>query len=170
MAFISISSGEIATGEPVSNTTQAKIQENFDNHETRILGLETSTSAVYPPIIFRINGHYPTLGVSTDVLRTTCNFNLTLTGARLLLDKAGTAGTTEVDLLYKRGAGAWTSVLTTKPSVSYTAGDNAISTNAVLDAGEVGLQAGDLIRLDITSTQTGDVTSGLILRIDYNKS
>jgi hypothetical protein len=169
MAYTPITSTEIAVGEPVRSDTQTKIADNFENHESRILGIETGAGTVYPPIILRVNGYYSTLGAYPRATTTTCNFNLTITGIRLLIDVAGSSGTTEVDVLYKRGGGSWTSVLTTKPSVVYSAGDNAISTNAVLNLGQVALQAGDLIRLDITSTQAG-AANGFSTRIDFNKS
>ena len=170
MSFIPISADEIAVGEPVRNDTLTKVLDNFDNHESRILGIETGTGTVYPPIILRVNGSYhQLLSPGTNILRTTMNFNLTITGVRLLIDVAGASGTTEIDLLYKRGGGSWTSILTTKPSVAYTAGDNAISSNAVLNAGEVDLQAGDLLRLDLTSSQNSAAT-GFMARIDFNKS
>lgn len=169
MAFIPITLNEIAVGEPISNSTLTVVRENFDNHESRILGVETGAGTVYPPIILRVNGFYSTLGIYSRAVTTTCNFNLTITGIRLIIDVAGSSGTTEVDVLYKRGGGSWTSVLTTKPSVVYSAGDNAVSSNAVLNLGQVDLQAGDLIRLDITSTQAG-AANGFSTRIDFNKA
>ncbi len=169
MAFAPINTDEISAGEPVTNSTQTKIKDNFDNHETRLNDLETGNVTVYPPIIMRVNGSYAQLlATGTNILRTTMNFDLVLTGIRLLCDKAGTSGTTEVDLLFKRGGGAWTSVLTTKPSLSYTAGDNAISSNAVLDLTKVSLQAGDLLRLDLTSTQNY-LAQNFMVRVDFNK-
>lgn len=169
MAYVPLTVGEIATGQPVSNSTATKIKDNFTNLDSRVSDVESGNTTVYPPIILRCGGFYSTLGVYPDVVRTTCNFNLTVTGVRLLIDTAGASGTTEIDILYKRGAGAWTSILTTKPSVASAAGDNSISTNAVLNAGEVTLQAGDLIRMDITSTQGGNA-KGLSARIDFVKT
>jgi len=168
MSFNPISNGEIATGEPVSNATQTKIKNNFDDHEARILSVETGSASVYPPIIINVNGLCFSEWVVDDLVRTTANFNLTITGIRLLMRKAGSSGTHEITLKYKRGGGAWTSILSTNPSVAYSAGDNAISSNAVLNLSNVNIQAGDIIRLDILSSQTN--AYGFLVRIDYNKT
>lgn len=169
MSYTAITSGEIESGKPVREDTLTKIKDNFTDHESRILAVETGASTVYPPIILRVNGFYHATNTQTNVVRTTCNFNLTITGVRLLIDVAGASGTTEVDVKYKRAAGSWTSVLSTKPTVAFGAGNDAISTNAVLDGSNVDLQAGDLIRLDITSSQA-ITTKGLTVRIDFNKT
>lgn len=168
MAFTALNTSEIATGEPVANTTQTKIKDNFDNLDGRVTTLEGGGSTVYPPIILNLNGSYHSMNGASGVLKTTCNFNLTVTGVRLLIDKAGSAGTTEVDIQYKRGAGSWTSILSTNPSVVYTEGDDSISTNSVLDPGEVDLEAGDLIRVNIESTQS--YANNFQIRIDFSKT
>ncbi len=172
MSFIPVTTNEIATGEPVSNNVQTKVKENLDNLNARVTTLEGGGSTVYPPIIMRVNGSYGESGdlaiPAVGLLKTTLNFNLTVTGARLIIDQAGISGVTEVDIEYKRGAGSWTSIFTTKPSVSYTAGNDATSTNAQLDAGQVNLQAGDLVRLSISSVQAR--ASGLMVRLDYIKN
>lgn len=172
MAFVPITTAEITTGEPVKSSTQTKIKDNFDNIDSRITSLEGGSNTVYPPIIMRVNGFYGEAGELTipavGFLKTTMNFNITITGVRILIDSAGSSGTTEVDLKYKRGAGSYTSIFTTKPSVLYTAGSDSISSNAVLNPTEVNLQAGDILRLDLTSAQAG--ASGLTVRIDYSKT
>lgn len=167
MAYVPITTAEITTGEPVANTTQTKIKDNFIAHETRIASLEGGSSSVYPPVIFRVNGVYADV-IATGLLKTTINFNLTVTGVRLLIDQAGTVGTTTIDIRYKRGAGAYTSVLSTKPSVLFSAGSDSISTNAVLDPTQVNLLAGDIIALDITSAQTA--AKNFIVRLDFSKT
>ena len=172
MAFIAITSEEITTGEPVKNSTQVKIKDNFDILNTRITSVEGGSNTVYPPLVFRVNGYYGEAGEltipATYYLKTTMNFNLTVTGCRLLIDSAGVSGTTEIDLKYKRGAGSYTSIFTTKPSVAYSAGNDSISTNAVLDAGQVNLQAGDILAMSITNAQIR--ASGFTVRLDFSKT
>lgn len=170
MAYIEISSAEIVTGKPVSNNTQTKIKDNFIAHETRITSLEGGSAVVYPPIIMRVGGIVSDLSVSdrTGILKTTMNFNLSLTGVRLLVDRAGVSGTMEIDLLYSRAGGAYTSVLSTKPTVVYSAGNDAISSDAVLNPSQVDLQAGDILRLDITSVQS--MNKNIMVRIDFTKT
>jgi hypothetical protein len=164
MSFTAISSGEIASGEPVAYTTQTKIKDNFDDHETRLLAIEAGSFS-YAPIILRMNGVYD---VVDSILKTTINFDLTITGARLLIDEAGTSGTTEIDIQVKSGVGAYASIFSTQPTSVYTDGDDFLSTDGVLDPTKVELVAGDIIRLDITSAQVAG--SGFLVRIDYERT
>lgn len=168
MSFVTLTPEEIASGTPVRSDTHTKIKENFDDHESRLQSLEGGADTTYPPLILRVNGPYGYLTAKDDVLRTTTNFPITITGCRLLIDTAGTAGTTEIDVKYKRGGGAWTSIMTTKPSVSYTLGSNYTSTNGIVNPTQADLQAGDLIRLDITSIQTSGI--GFTVRLDFNRT
>lgn len=170
--YKTITSAEIQSGKPITNDLLTKVKDNFENVDERVTALETGGGQVFPPMILTVRGDYGSIGSltipATNLIKTTINFNLVITNVFLIIDEAGTDGTTEVDLKYKRGAGAYTSVFDTLPSVAYTAGDDAISSNAVLDASDSILVAGDLLRLDITSAQTN--ASGLIVRIDYIKT
>lgn len=169
MPFTTITTQEIAVGESVSNATQTKIKENFDNLDSRLTTVEGGGNTVYPPIIFRCNGNPALLAIPfTNFLKTTCNFNLTVTGVRILIDTAGSAGSTEIDIKFSRSGGAYTSIFSTKPSLSYTAGNDSTSSNAVLNPTYVDLQTGDIIRLDITSAQTA--SKNFIVRLDFTKS
>ncbi len=161
MSFTAITDGEIATGEPVAATTQTKIQEDLNDHESRIQTLEIQVGT-FPPIVLRVNGYYQ---LATEILKTTTNSSITITGVHLLIDKAGSAGTTEIDVKVKSGVGSFTSIFTTKPSVAFSSGDDAISTNAILDATKINLIAGDILALDITSIQTDGWS--FLVRIDY---
>lgn len=161
MSFVSINAGEIESGDPVKATTLTKVKENFDDHESRLLTVEAANSA-FPPIILRVNGTYP---VDANVLKTTANFSFEITGARLLIDTAGTAGTTEIDIQRYRSGGSYESIYTGLPSVAFGAGNDAISSNGVLNASKTDIEAGDILRLHTTSTQTGGI--GYLVRIDY---
>ena len=166
MAFTTITTAEIAVGEPTKNTTWTKVKDNFDDLDSRVDAL--SLDSAQAPIIMRVNGNSGLLTLPyTGFLKTTISFDLTITNIYLYIDQAGGSGTTEVDILFKRGAGAWTSVLTTKPSVAYTAGNDAISSNAVLNGSYTSLLAGDLIRMDITSSQVS--CRNFYVRIDFTK-
>lgn len=168
-----ITEAEIATGEPVQSKTLTKVRENFDEVDNRVTNLEGGGNTVYPPIILSVNGTYGEPGDfdvalhGTGVLKTTLNFPIIITGVRLLIDKAGVSGTTEIDLKYKRGIGAYQSIFTTRPSVGYGEGDDSISTNAEVNSSYSTLQAGDILRLDVTAVQKRAVT--LTVRIDYVK-
>lgn len=166
MAFTPIGSTEIESGKPVTTSTQGKIKDNFDDHEERISVIESGTATTYPPLIFRVSGNYSVAGAVDGVLKTTTNFPIQVTGVRLLIDTAGSGGTTEIDVKYKRGVAAYTSILTTKPSVASSSGNDALSSNGVVNPSHDTLQAGDIIRLDLTSVQTNGV--GFTVRIDYS--
>ena len=168
MSYTIITDTEITTGEPVASSTQQKIKGNFENHEERIVAVENGGTTVYAPIIMRVNGLYSTEWVLDNILKTTSNFNFAITGIRLFIDKAGTSGTTEVSVKWKRGVGAWTSVCTTNPSVASSAGDDVLSSNAVLNSSNVNIQAGDIIRLDLVSAQIN--ARNFFVRIDFNKT
>lgn len=165
MSFTALTTGEVTSGKPVATTTQSKIKANFDDHEARLEAIEANSSAGDPPITFRIGGYYNT---GTGILKTTTNMSLVITGVRILVDTAGASGTVQIDIKKKRGAGAYTSIFTTLPSVVYSAGNDSISTNAVLDSGQSDFIAGDILRLDIVSGQTGG--SGFLIRIDFIRS
>lgn len=168
MAFITLTTTEIGTGKPTTNSALTKVKDNFDNHESRLIAVESGGAVTYPPIIMRVNGYYAGKNLTDGLLKTTLNFNLTITGVRLIIDVAGSSGTTEIDLEYKRGVGSWTSIFTTKPSVVYSAGNDASSSNAVLDTSKVALEAGDFLRLDLKSVQTAG--NSFMVRIDYVKN
>lgn len=169
MAYTAITSAEIATGEPVSATTQNKIKDNLSDHETRLLSLEGGATTTYPPLILRVGGPYGLGGASNGVLITTTNFPIQITGVRLLIQTAGSSGTTEIDLQRSAAGGAsFTSMLVTKPSVSYSSGNYALSSNGVVDPANDTLAAGDILRLDLTSVQTG--ARSFVVRIDYNRA
>lgn len=168
MAFNPISSGEISTGKPVSATTQTKIKGNFDDHETRLQSLEGGATTTYTPLILEVCGPYADRAGKKGVVKTTTNFPIAITGVRLIIDKAGLSGITTVDVEYKRGAGAWTSIFTTKPTANASAGNDYTSAPAVLDPTKSGLLAGDLIRLNIDSAQAGGV--GFFIRLDFNRA
>lgn len=164
---------EIAVGEPVTSSTLTKIKENIDEASERLTSLEAGGEVIYPPIIMSVTGSYGEAGdfsVSLHgegILKTTCAFNMRITGARLIIDKAGTTGTTEVDVKVKPLSGIYNSLFSIKPSVAASEGDDAASTNAVINPVQEVISAGSIIRLDITSVQNR--ASGLMLRIDYIK-
>ena len=170
MAYIALKSTEVAAGKPTTSSLLTKVKDNLIDHETRITSVETGATTVYPPIIMSVSGPYAdfTTPQRTAVLKTTTNFALLITGARLIIDSPGSSGSTQVDILKKTGSGAWFSIFTTKPSVLSSSGADALSTDGVLDATRVNIAAGDLIRLDLTSVQ-GGVPNGFFVRLDYNK-
>jgi hypothetical protein len=165
MSFTALTTTELQTGKPVSTTTQNKIRTNFDDHEARIETLESGSAVDLPCITMTVTGPYGLLGTFTGTCYTTVNFSLNVTGVRLLIETAGTSGSTSFDIKKKSGSGAWTSILTTQPSLPSSAGDDSVSTNAVINTAVSLILAGDRLRLDLTGAQTNAV--GFLARIDY---
>lgn len=168
MSYTTITTTEIESGKPVRSDTQNKVRDNFEDHEDRLQSLEGGSATTYPPLIMRVNGYYGYYAAQNSVLKTTTNFPITITGVRILIDQAGSAGTTEIDLKVSTGGGAFTSIMTTKPSVASAAGNDALSSNGVVNASLADLITSDIIRLDITSVQTNGI--GFLVRIDYNRT
>ena len=155
MAFTPINNAEISTGEPCSYPVNVKIKDNFDDHESRISGLELTTLK-FKPIEFHLYGDYGESGNMTDNLGFyIVNFNIDLFDATLLIHQAGTSGTTEIDLQYKRGANPFASIFTVggRPKVAFGEGDYAKSTGEVFAV--TGLLAGDIIKLSTVQAQGG---------------
>lgn len=165
MAYSAITSTEILAGKPNKQELWTKVKDNFIDHESRIIDLEAAINS-FLPIEFSVYGPYSQrTAPQTYVLIYRTSFNFTALAARLLVQTAGSAGTLEVDLQMKRGAGAFATIFSTKPSVVYTAGDLALSTNGVLST--TSFLAGDIIRMDITSNQTAG--EGFELYLEYER-
>ena len=174
MAFTPLTTTQVAPGQPVTGTLMGLIKTDLDDHQTRITTLEGGGSTVYPPIVLSVFGYYDAPGVQNDLVRTTCNFNLQIIGAYIITDVAGTSGTLQVDVKFKRPGATvgqpgfnWTSVFTTLPSIASTAGSDATSASGIMNTTFSTLLAGDLLRLDTTSLQT--FARGFNLRLDFNK-
>lgn len=166
MAFVTIPSSIIQSGDPTTQELFGYIKENLDDHETRILSLEGGSNVNYVPGHWNVQGDYSQVTplVQAGVVR--IPFNLTILGGRVLVLTAGASGDTEIDFLYKRGAGSWTSIFSTQPSVNFSSGDYAIG-SGVLD--ETSLLIGDLLRMDITASQGGN-PYGLVGLFEFSKT
>lgn len=170
MAFTSLTTGSIATGEPVTNSMLTQIKTNLDDLDTRVTNLDLTVA--FQPLMFEVLGNYSWKSVtdSIGILKTTIGFNITITGVFLIIKTPGSSSSTEIDLKVSRAGGAsYNSVMTTKPSVAYSAGADAISTNGVVNPSYVNCLAGDILRLDVTAMQAGS-PDGFIVRIDYLKT
>lgn len=127
-----------------------------------------ATVNVTLPITFQVNGPYSAGGtVQTEIMIERIAFDLTLTGAKLLIKTAGNAGVTEVDVEYSTNNGvSWASVFSTCPSISSSDGNYAISSNAIITGNSLSLLNGNLLRLNIKNVQSG-TPDGFILQLFY---
>jgi hypothetical protein len=167
MSYTTITTTEIASGKPVSTSTLTKVKDNLDDHETRILGLEAGTSVPYPPIIFRVNGTFAQSRAIDGLLETTNNFSIQITGVRIWAQKAGSSGTYDIDIVHQFNGSGFVSCLSTRPTLAYTTGDEAASTNAVINSGNATIVAGSNIRLVVYGLQVGG--NNFYVRVDYDK-
>lgn len=168
MSYTTIPSSVIEAGDPVTQELFGLVKSDLDDLNTRTTALEGGSNVAYEPYFWEVSGPYEQSVPleAAGIIR--LNFAITVLAGRVLIKKAGTGGTTEIDLLYKRGANPFVSIFTTKPSVAFGAGDYGISTNGVLNS-PVDLLAGDIIRMDITTTQSGE-PMGLLGILEYEKS
>lgn len=147
MAFVALTLAEIAAGEPNKQELWTKLRDNQADFDSRIAGVENIQQL---PIFFRLTGplDFGALETFIDIHR--INFDMTILAGRLLTITAGGSGSNEIDILFKRGAGAWTSIFATKPVTAFGAGDLALNTGAL---SVTSLLTGDLLRMDITAVQ-----------------
>jgi len=150
MSFTSISSAIIAAGKPVTQELCTTIKDDLDDLDSRIAITEGGIGRL-PPICFDVVGALNSPLTMDGALIYRLEANTHITAARLLVKTAGSSGSVTVDIEYKRGAGAWTSILTGTISSSYSAGNYAVTsgTLAVQD-----FLTGDLLRLNIDAVQT----------------
>lgn len=166
MAFTSLNSSDISSGKPNKQELWTQVKDNFDDHESRIVDVEAAVIS-FLPIEFNVFGPYTVNAApQTSVMFERLAFNLTALACRLMVQTAGPSGTLEIDIQMKRGAGSFATIFSTKPSVAYSAGDLAISTNGVLST--TSFLAGDILRLDITSNQ-GTGAQGFNVYLEYER-
>lgn len=168
MAYITIPTSLIESGDPVTTTLwNTYVKGDLDDLDSRMTSLEGGIAIAYPPFFWNVKGP---LKAKTDCGFIRLGFDVTLLAARLIIQTAGTSGTTTIDFQYRRGSGSWTTVLSTKPSTSSTS-DYAISTNGVLSV--TSLLSGDLIRMNIDTVQTGASATppkGLLGILEFSKT
>lgn len=123
---------------------------------------------------FFLNGKYnqATLPLLASDGLVVFNFNATIINAYMFVLISGSGGVTELDIKRTTSSGgAFSSIFSTTPKISSSAGDFAYVgiggsgsglTAPVLSVTDV--DAGDALRMDLISAQTGDVRStGLII-------
>lgn len=155
MAFSAINSSNIEVGDPVTAELWGLVKSNFDDHETRINSVEGGASKI---VIINdlVVGSGQLAGASGSVegvAHIRVPVNGTLTTAVISTTAAGSSGTTEIDVLKASTiAGTYTTVFSTKPSVTSAASPGS-SSNAVFST--TAITAGEFLRVDLTSLQVG---------------
>jgi hypothetical protein len=168
MAFTSISSLAIAIGSAIKKELFDLIKTNFDDLNSRVNAIESSSSKI--PIIkfFVLNGSEFSTG--TGLYYWESNDNFTITSAYVqIFEKGSLTGTFEVDIKKSTtnlDGPSFTTIFTTKPSLVYASiVDYEKSTNQVFDATKTSMVVGNLLRFDITQMPTSGVMSKFLITV-----
>jgi hypothetical protein len=168
MAYVSLDQTLLVSGKPVTQDELQTAGLDLDDLNTRMLAVEGSLQT-FEPLTFEVLGDFPAIGAQTGVTYKRVHANITLIGCQIFMitDGAGGATNLNLDIQYKRGAGAWTSIFTTTPSVAQGGGDLQTTTGGNV-LGTTLLQTGDLLRLDITQVMDG--STGFQVLLPYQKT
>ncbi len=150
MSYSALTAAEIAVGEPTSAPLFQKILDNFADHETRLGAIDVGATYL-PPIEFGVFGVLQTPFAYDGLIQTLTDINITVTACRVNVKTAGGSGTLTIDVEYKRGGGAWTSILTAPVSVVYTEGNNSLTSGTLA---VTSFNALDRFRLNVDSVQS----------------
>jgi hypothetical protein len=168
MAFSSISSAVIAVGQAIKAELWGKVKDNFDDHETRINAIESTTSKI--PIIKFYVLNASSFSTATGLFYWESNDTFTITSAYVqIFEKGSLSGTFEVDIEKSTtdlNSTSFTSIFTTKPSITFASvADYAKSTNQVFDPTKISMVPGNYLRFDITQTPASGVMSKFLITV-----
>jgi len=155
MAFVTVSTGQIAVGEPVKNELLTKIKDNEDDLDGRTASLEASASRIVVLQDIVVNsGQYSSSATIEELVLFVAPSDFNLITAEVTVFEDSASGTLEIDLLRSTTgfAGAFSTVFSTKPSVAAGSGNDTTSVNTVFST--TAISEGDILRVDITSLMT----------------
>ena len=149
----------------------------FNTIRTALSDLETSLALSQDTrqLEYICWGPYNQNGAKTQMHQLTIKENITVSSVVLKVYLQGGSGSTTIDL--RRYRSGYQSILTTQPSVPYTAGAGADSstgagaTAAVINATYQDLLIGDLLDLDLSAVQgntVGSVAQGFHVYVNYS--
>jgi hypothetical protein len=168
MAFTSISSLAISIGSALKKELLDLIKGNFDDHETRINNIESSSSKIPVIKFYVLNGSEFSTG--TGLFYWESNDNFTITSAYVqIFEKGSLTGTFEVDIKKSTtdlDSASFTTIFTTKPSLAFASiADYEKSTNQVFDATKTSMVVGNYLRFDINQMPAGGVMSKFLITV-----
>ena len=155
MAFTTIPSGWLDVGDPTKKEIFDYIKANEDDLDTRVSDVEAATTNE-TPIQFQVTGPYwnegTTITDAAHVIR--IPFYITITSGRLQITDDGSSGTLTTDVKYSDDSGStWATIFSSVPTVAQGSGDYTQDAGVLL---VTDLDAGDLLRLDLTAVMTGN--------------
>jgi hypothetical protein len=157
MAFVTIPSGAIDVGDPITADLFSKIKNGLDDHELRIGGVENAQNRIIVFNTLYVNG------ASANTLTGLDDFNATtdlvfVAAYVQIYEKGSLTGAIEIDVKVNSTPNnvGMSSIFSTKPKITYSgASDYAKSTNQVFDIVNNAASSGDSIRLDVTELPGG---------------
>jgi len=149
MAFTTIPSSWLDVGDPTKKELFDYIKANEDDLDTRLTDVEAAVTNE-TPIVFEMEGDSWLLTMPKDdvcgIVRLHTNITLVSNILILMQKGGGAAATLEVDIKYKRGAAAWTTIYSARPTI--TTGEPVYQEdNGTLSVTD--LNSGDLLRMDL---------------------
>lgn len=168
MAYNPILSAAITIGSAIKKELWDFVKGNFDDHETRINSIETSSPKI--PVIKFYVLNASSFSTSTGMYYYEADDAFTITSAYVqIFEKGSLTGTFEVDVKKSTtnlDGASFTSIFTTKPSVVFASvSDYHTSTNQVFDATKINMAVGNYLRLDITQMPTSGVMSKFLVTL-----
>jgi len=166
MAFTTIDPNSIEVGDALRKELFDLIKDNFDDHESRLNSLALSAGKVEIFLFDLVNGSNFSTATGLAYYQAIETFTITNAAIRIYT-KGSLTGAVEIDI--KKSTtdmdnASFTTIFTTKPKVTYSgASDYDTSTNQVFNSGQININPGDILRLDITEAPTGGVLPKLKL-------
>lgn len=157
MAFVTIPSGSIDVGDPITKDLWDKVKDNFDDHEARLNSVSSAQNRIIVFDTCYINGVSATTLTGLDDFTATTDMTFVACHVQIY-EKGSLTGALEIDIKVNSTPDntGMTSIFSTKPKITYSgASDYDKSTNQVFDVVNNAADSGDNIRLDITELPGG---------------
>lgn len=157
MAYTSINSSSIEVGDPIKKELLDRIKANEDDLDARVTALSVGAAKVEIFKYLLLNGSSFSTATGLDYYQAIESFTITNAEIRIF-EKGSLTGSIEIDVLKSvtnMDSPSFTTIFTTKPKIVLaSASDYDTSTNQVFNSGQVAINAGDILRLDITIAPT----------------
>ena len=168
MSFISIPASIITVGSAIKKELWDYVKNNFDDHETRLNGIETNAAKIPVMKFYVLNA--ANFSTATGLYYWESNDNFTITNAYIqIFEKGSLSGFFEIDIKKSTttlDGASFSSIFTTKPKITFsTASDYSKSTNQVFNVPQITVAPGNYLRLDVTQMPNTSVMSKFLITV-----
>lgn len=154
MAFNTIDPTLIEVSKPTRKEIFQLTKDNFDDHESRIAAAEATGAKVEVLNCMVANlAQYANGNTLEQVFAWKAPANTNIITAEVTVIRAGLSGVMEFDVRKGAAIDTTVSMMSTLPSVDFSAGDNALSVNAVF--ADNSILEGQFLVIDVTQIQAG---------------